>query len=246
MIEANDIVKVALLIVLEALLSADNAIVLAVMVMPLPHDQRGKALWYGIAGAFAFRIVAVLIATILMRNPWVLLVGGLYLVYLPVKHFREQVQAAPHEEQFAERPVRTILGLSQFWSIAILVQVMDMVFSIDSILAAVAMSRKVWVVITGGIIGIIFMRIVTGKFLKIIERFPALVDGAYIIVFWMGIKLVLEFLHKSHFVEFEIPEWLYLSVIGVIFVSSLLVERKVPERIDETIEESITVLEETA
>lgn len=243
-VEFQDLIKVGLLVVLEALLSADNAIVLAVLIMPLPHDQRGKALWYGIAGAFAFRVVAVLLASLLMKNPWIVLLGGFYLVYLPVKHFRgkHRANSQPTEEH---RSVGSLLGLSQFWSIAIVVQLTDMVFSIDSILAAVAMARgKVWVVITGGILGIIAMRIVTGKFLKIIERFPALVDGAYVIVLWMGLKLILIFLHETGRITFELPEWIYLSVIGVIFAVSLLMERKIPEVFDETIEESIEILEE--
>ena len=86
-VEAADLLTVGLLVVLEALLSADNALVLAVLVLPLPRNAQNKALRYGIVGAFAFRIVAVLFAIHLITWPWIKLAGALYLLYLPVKHF---------------------------------------------------------------------------------------------------------------------------------------------------------------
>ena len=86
-----------------------------------------------------------------------------------------------------------MLGLSAFWATVVKVELTDIVFAIDSILVAVAMSNKTWVILTGGILGIIAMRLVIGKLLALIQRYPALVDGAFVIIAWVGIKLLLEY-----------------------------------------------------
>ena len=85
------------------------------------------------------------------------------------------------------------LGLNAFWATVVKVELTDIVFAIDSILVAVAMSPKIWVIITGGLLGIMMMRLVIGKLLALIERYPPLVDGAFVIIFWVGFKLLLEF-----------------------------------------------------
>ncbi len=82
-----DLVTVALLVALEGLLSADNAMVLAVLVLGLPKAQQRQALRYGILGAFAFRTVATLLAAYLIRLGWVKLFGAGYLLYLVYRHF---------------------------------------------------------------------------------------------------------------------------------------------------------------
>ncbi len=93
----------------------------------------------------------------------------------------------------------------------------DIVFAIDSILVAVAMSDKLWVIITGGILGVIAMRLVIGQMLVLVNRYPALVDGAFIIIAWVGIKLLMEYLHDIGWVGFEIPKWFSLGLVAVIF-----------------------------
>src|SRR6185436_18080671 len=82
-------------------------------------------------------------------------------------------------------------GMSAFWATVVRVEVMNLAFSIDSILVAVAMSPKTWVVLTGGILGIVAMRLVVGQLLTLVERYPPLVDGAFIIIAWVGSKLAL-------------------------------------------------------
>jgi predicted tellurium resistance membrane protein TerC len=108
------------------------------------------------------------------------------------------------------------MGLSAFWSTVVRVELTDFVFAIDSILVAVAMSRKVWVIITGGILGIITMRILIGQLLGIVRRFPAIVDGAYVIVAWVGVKLLVEYAHAIHLIGWEIPRWLSITVMLVL------------------------------
>jgi YkoY family integral membrane protein len=219
--QASDLLTISLLVALEGLLSADNAMVLAVLVLGLPKDQQRGALRYGIVGAFLFRILATLAAVYLIKLGWVKLAGAGYLLYLAYHHFfmtdaesrRKPPQAKPW------------LGLNPFWATVVKVELTDIVFAIDSILVAVAMSPKIWVILSGGLLGIIMMRLVIGKLLALIERYPPLVDGAFIIIFWVGAKLLLEFLHKVEIVHFEIPNWISLGLIVVIFAASFLYAR---------------------
>src|SRR5580765_5591913 len=90
MFETTDLLTVGLLVLLEGLLSADNALVMAIMVLGLPKREHKKALRYGLVGGFAFRIVATLLAVYLIRIAWVKLLGGLYLLYLAYTHFTGQ------------------------------------------------------------------------------------------------------------------------------------------------------------
>ena len=106
------------------------------------------------------------------------------------------------------------------------VELTDIVFAIDSILVAVAVSDKLWVVITGGILGIVMMRLVIGRLLSLIRRYPVLVDGAFVIIAWVGIKLLLEYLHSLGYVHFEIPKWFSLGLIVVIFGASYWYARR--------------------
>ncbi len=183
-----DFVTIALLVMLEGLLSADNAMVLAVLVLGLPKDRQKQALRYGILGAFAFRAIATLLAAYLIRLGWVKLVGAGYLLYLAVAPL---LAARRSRERGARRRRPTAMfGLSAFWATVVKVELTDIVFAIDSILVAVAMSPKIWVILTGGILGIVMMRLVIGQLLAIVERYPPLVDGAFIIIAWVGIKLL--------------------------------------------------------
>ena len=228
MIQGSDFVTIALLVALEGLLSADNAMVLAVLVLGLPKRQQRKALRYGIIGAFTFRTIAILLAVYLIQLGWVKLVGAGYLMYLVVRHFGGGQTA---EERRSSPPAQSWLGLTPLWSTVVKVELTDIVFAIDSILVAVAMSPKTWVILSGGILGIIMMRLVIGQLLALVERYPLLVDGAFVIIGWVGIKLLVEYLHTEGYVAFEIPKWLSLGLIVVIFgvalAYSLMAEKKV-------------------
>jgi len=225
-VQAADLVTILLLVALEGLLSADNAMVLAVLVLGLPRHQQQKALRYGILGAFAFRITATVFAAYMIQVAWVQLIGGLYLLYLPYQHFWG------HDTQGRRtfKPARPWLGLSAFWATVVKVELTDIVFAVDSILVAVAMSNKLWVIITGGILGIVAMRLVIGQLLALVTRYPALVDGAFIIIAWVGIKLLIEYLHSLGIVHFEIPKWLSLGLIVVIFAAAYFYARQAGPR----------------
>ena len=218
MIHPADFLTIALLVVLEALLSVDNAMVLAVLVLGLPQPQQRKALRYGILGAFIFRAIATALAIYLIRLWWVKLVGGGYLLYLVFQHFGGGESA---EERRTPKPASSWLGMTPFWSTTVKVELTDIVFAIDSILVGVAMSSKEWVVIVGGCLGIATMRLLIGQLLTLVERYPPLVDGAFVIITWVAVKLLVEFLHTAGLIAFQIPTWISLTLIVVIFLAAL-------------------------
>jgi len=217
-IEFSDILTILLLVVLEGLLSADNAMVLAVLALGLPPDQRKKALRYGIIGAFVFRSLALVFGLYMIRLSWVKLLGGLYLLYLPFRHFF----GGDSHERGSAAPAKGWLGMTPFWATVVKVELSDIIFAVDSIVVAVAMSNKTWVVLTGGMLGIIAMRLVIGQLLSIVERFPILVDAAFAIIAWVGFRLLVEYLHQMRLIGWEIPEWLGFGLIVVIFVGALV------------------------
>jgi YkoY family integral membrane protein len=215
----TDFATVLLLIALEGLLSADNAMVLAVLVLGLPKAEQRRALRVGIAGAFAFRIAATLLAVYLIQVGFVKLVGSLYLLHLPARYFWK---SSGGEERRTPPPARPWLGLPPFWATVVKVELTDIVFAFDSILVAVAMSPKLWVVLTGGLLGVVMMRIVITQILVLVERYSELVDGAFVIIGWVGLKLLLDYLHHLGIVGFEVPQWFSLSLIAAIFAAALL------------------------
>jgi len=186
------------LAVLEGLLSTDNALVLAVMVRHLPRQQQKRALRYGIWGAFVFRFIAVVFAAKLLQYWQLKVAGGFYLLYLACSRL---TSGEPEQS-----PKQTARQGANFWHTVVGVEMADIVFSIDSILAAVAMAEglparlsalgfwilpvKLWVVYIGGVLGIITMRFVAGLFLILIRRFSGLATGAYVLVAWIGLELV--------------------------------------------------------
>ena len=238
-VHAADFVTIGLLVLLEGLLSADNALVLAILVLGLPRKQQRKALRYGIFGAFAFRILATLLAVSLLRVVWVKLVGALYLLYLSYQHFFATGGAT---QRRSIAPARPWLGLTAFWATVVKVELTDVVFAVDSILVAVAMSPKTWVVISGGLLGIVMMRLVIGQLLVIVRRYPALVDGAFIIIAWVGVKLLLEYLRVKGLIEFEVNKWFSFSLIVMIFLASYLYARRLGPASDDLEEEAAEFL----
>ena len=126
--------------------------VLALIVKPLPENLRKKALTYGIVGAIVFRLLSISAAAWLIHWEWVKFVGGGYLVYLPLKYFLDQRRDEEKEAAFARSRERA------FWTTVLVVELTDILFAIDSILTAVALSSKLWVVISGGVLGMLAMR----------------------------------------------------------------------------------------
>jgi YkoY family integral membrane protein len=211
----NEFLIIGTLVVLEGLLSADNALILAVLVQHLPKGQRQKALLYGIAGAYLFRFLGILVAVWIVQFWYLRALGGAYLLYLSAKHFLWHASKARRGER------RSRLG---FWQTVLAVELTDIAFAIDSILVAVGLSTKLWVIFTGGALGIIAMRFAAGGFLKLLDRFPGLEHTAYALVAWISVKLFVEsypgfsediLRHVSHV---HLSGWLFWTVIGAIAV----------------------------
>ena len=239
-VQLSDLLTVGLLVILEGLLSADNALVVAVMILGLPRRQQKMALRYGLLGAFAFRIVATLLAVYLIRLAWVKLLGGLYLVYLTYQHF---FQSGDAEQRSKPRPAKPWLGLSALWGTILKVELVNVAFSVDSILVAVAISSKTWVVLVGGLLGIVAMRIVISQLLVIVRRYPTLVDGAFVIIALVGAKLLIEYASAMNWIHYEMPKWLSLGLIAITFlIAYLQARRKGP--VDDADDEATALLGE--
>ena len=193
------------IIFVEGLLSVDNAAVLATLVMDLPEKQRGRALRIGLIFAYVFRGTALLLAGYLLQIDWVKLVGGGYLLFLALKFFYEKafnhkniMDEAADEVQQLVTPKKRLFGLNQFWSTVLMVEAMDLVFSLDNVLAAGAFSHNMYIVCIGVFIGIITMRIVASYFVKLMARFPFLDFAAFIVIAMLGMKLVFEFFYPEN------------------------------------------------
>lgn len=183
---SNDLLLILTLVGLEALLSADNALVLALMVKHLPRQQQRKALMYGLGGAFVLRSTAIVLAAYLIGLWWIQVLGAAYLIYLPFKHFSKHAGGSG--------PLGAQGG---FWPTVVRLELVDIAFAIDSVIVAVAVvdtvlhPDKVWVVIAGAVVGLVILRFAAGYFIRLLERFPALDHMAYLLVGWAGIKLAL-------------------------------------------------------
>ena len=188
------------LLIIESLLSVDNAAVLATMVMDLPEEQRKKALKYGIFGAFFFRGLAMVLSSWLIKIWWLKPLGGLYLLYLVYDWWKGK-QTESEEDDFIDKKANwlyklTIGSLGHFWATVCLVELMDMAFSIDNVFAAVALTPNIILVCTGVFIGILAMRFVAQLFVKLMERFAFLETSAFVVIAILGIKLILSILEK--------------------------------------------------
>jgi tellurite resistance protein TerC len=202
------------LIYLEGILSIDNAAVLGAMVSALPKDdpipwppalrflhhpvhrllggQRLAALKVGLLGAYVGRGSMLFIASWVVQNRWLLLLGGLYLIKLAADHLGDIGPRTPEQdvEHVAGETLRR--GARSFWNVVVAVELADLAFSLDNVVAAVALSREMWVVFTGVALGIVTMRFAAGIFVWMIQRYPILEAAAYLLVLNIGIELLLE------------------------------------------------------
>jgi tellurite resistance protein TerC len=210
------------LIFLEGILSLDNAAVLGAMVAPLPNDQpvpwpralrglgrildkplgmqRDAALKVGLLGAYLGRGLMLALATIVIQNPWLRLIGALYLLYLALHYLGTlgQAEGNAHETQHQEA------ASTSFWSVVFTVELADLAFSLDNVVAAVALSEEYWVVLLGVAIGIVLMRFAASLFSRMIEWEPNLEIAAYLLILAISIELILDDLFHIHFQTFNL------------------------------------------
>jgi len=191
------------LIGMEGLLAADNALVMAILVKHLPEKQRKKALFYGLAGAFVFRFSSLFLISFLFNVWQIQAIGAIYLIFIAVNHlFKKFVLHKEEDKNMEDKPAST----SSFWLTVLKVEIADIAFAVDSILAAVALAvtlpatplpkiggmdgGQFLVVFTGGFIGLVIIRFAASLFVNLLHKRPGLETAAFLIVGWVGIKLI--------------------------------------------------------
>lgn len=202
------VVIVLQLIFLEGILSIDNAAVIGALVSPLPNDeevpwpgplhklgkilhpflgyQRMAALRVGLLGAYVGRGAMLFLTSFLIHNSWIKLIGAVYLIHLAFDNLEDATGGG--DEDGEVKPIK----VQSFWATVLTVEIMDLIFSIDNVVAAVSLSDMIWVVMLGVGIGILTMRYAAGIFSYAVEREPILKQAAYILVLNIGIELILD------------------------------------------------------
>lgn len=210
-ISAGDLTLIGFLAFLEGILSLDNALVLAMMAGRLPPEQQRKALTYGLLGAVFFRLLALGLMVYLIHLRWVKWLGGGYLLYVAVKGLLSHKESEHHATEKAK---------PQFWKVVLQIELMDIAFAVDSILAAVALTNKLWIVFTGGMLGVIMMRFAATTFIKLLRKFPSLEQTAFLMVGIIGIKVVIDAFHIPG-LEFDSPKHAPFWIFWGLMVSCL-------------------------
>jgi integral membrane protein, YkoY family len=209
------------LVVMECMLSVDNAVVLAAQTQSLPNKvEQEKSLFYGLFGAYIFRFLVIGIGVYLIDFWWIKVLGAGYLFYLFLKHFffsKKQPTEAPTEHK--ENALEKHLHISRFWQVVISIELMDIVFSIDSVLASLAVSSNPVIVLIGGMIGILAMRGIAEMIMGLMSKIPELNGMAYFLILFISIKLFL----SIPAIDIEIPNLVFVGVlIGAIIVTLII------------------------
>lgn len=214
------------LVVIEGLLSADNALVLAVLVKHLPEKQRKRALMYGLFGAYFFRFVFIGIGVYLVKFTLVKVFGAAYLAWIVFSYFYKKMKDSNNNNDAKEFNKKGLLVrmFGTFWGTVVAVEMMDIAFSVDSILAAFAISDLVWVLLVGGMLGILMMRTIAGVFLTLIEKIPELEDTAFILIGIISAKMFAGVFgyHLHHYAFFAI----LIAAFAITFIIHYANKRK--------------------
>lgn len=197
------------LIILEGLLSSDNALVLAIMVRHLPEKQQKKALFYGIGGAYFFRFLVIGFGTYLIKIWWIKVLGGLYLLYLVGKFTKDKLYGCDKGD--------AACGVQKgLLATIITVEIMDITFSIDSVTAAFGVSEKIWVLFLGGILGITMMRSIAKLFVSLINKISELEVTAYILIAIVGTKMIFST------AGYKLSDIIFFGLLISIFVGTII------------------------
>jgi YkoY family integral membrane protein len=205
---SDSLLLLPVLISLEAVLSADNAIALAAIAQGLEgHELQRRALNFGLVAAFVLRVALILSATWVIRFWQFELAGAAYLLWLVVQYFLSSEKEADGEEHH-HGPRFTSL-----WQAIPVIAVTDLAFSLDSVTTAIAVSDQVWLVLTGGLIGVVALRFMAGLFIRWLEEFEHLEDAGYVTVAFVGLRLLVKVFNDSYVP----PEWVMVVAIAVVF-----------------------------
>ncbi|RMH54702.1 MAG: hypothetical protein D6684_09280 [Deinococcus-Thermus bacterium] len=229
---------IGILIVLEAVLSADNAMVLGVMVRQLPPPWRQRALFYGIAGAYVLRGLALVFAVYLIQFWWIQALGAVYLLYIAIQHFRKR--ESKKEARLDALKTLQVVTPRQFWAIVAQIELADLAFAVDSVLVAVALSDNLWIIFAGVFIGILALRFVAVLFVGLLERYPRFERVAFAVVGLAGVKLAIGGWDKFAKEVLSRPEWVTgidkaqfsLFILGVLLLGAIWALREKPKAAD--------------
>lgn len=219
---------IGILILLEGLLSADNALVIALLVKHLPEKERRKALLVGLFGSFTFRFAAIFLAKHLIEFWYLQMLGAIYLLYLPTKHFLAARKPSDEKHEPRKRP--------GFWKTVAIVEFTDLIFAVDSILVAVSLSTDIWIIWIGGISGVVLLRFAAFLLVRLLDKMPGLEHMAYVLVAWVAVKLAFMSLESFHEATGMGPafhhmnQWVFWTGMGLILVvGTYLARKKAPQ-----------------
>ncbi len=198
---------------IESILSVDNGIANAAAARRLPPHLQAWAVFFGILAGVVLRIVALYFAATIAEHPEIILAGGLYLLFIAVRHF--WVGEKDKQVQAAER----------FLIAIIIISFNDLAFSVDNVVTAVGMSPIFAVIVIGVLVGIFTMLFVTQVLLVIMRRYPSLEHSAFLIIGFVGVMILLEHLHKldglKWFFHFDIGTGLKSLLVFLLLAGTL-------------------------
>jgi YkoY family integral membrane protein len=225
-----------LLVALEAVLSADNAIALAAISRRL-HDpaRQRQALNFGLLLALVFRL-ALIVAARWVLDFWPLeLAASAYLLWLCGRHLlggddelpetpsKDGGLDAPHPGAAPDHGSSAGLG-----TVVVTLALTDLAFSLDSVAAAVAVTDRLGLVMAGGVIGVIALRLTAELFIRWLEVYRHLETAGYLAVGLVGLRLLLRLIQPA----LVIPEWALLLSVAALFLWGFS-DRLVPPAQDE-------------
>ena len=215
---ANDWLIILSLAIIECLLSVDNAVVLAAQTQSLDNlQEREKSLFYGLWGAYVFRFLIIGIGTYLFSFWEIKVLGAAYLGYLVYRYFSQPKAGETVEKK--PKKQRRFFGLSKFWSVVLQIEMMDIIFSIDSVLASLAISDNPVIVLIGGMIGIACMRGIAEVIMRLMRKIPELETMAYCLIVLIAIKLFI----SIPAIGWDIPATAFGGIVLAAFAVTLAI-----------------------
>lgn len=207
------------LVLIECLLSVDNAIVLAAQTQTLPTlKEKEESLFYGIWGSYLFRFLIIGIGTYLINFWEIKVLGAVYLLYLSYRffHYKIKGQRTPHRRSAY---LGRLTGRKRFWAVVAQIEFIDIVFSVDSVLASLAISSNPVIVLIGGFIGIACMRGVAEIIMRLMRRIPELEPMAYVLIALIAIKLFI----SIPAIDIEIPSDKFGIFMLIVFAVTMII-----------------------
>lgn len=207
------------LVMIECLLSVDNAVVLAAQTRVLPTlKEQEESLFYGIWGSYLFRFLIIGVGTYLINFWEIKVIGAAYLIYLVYRFFKNKYFGHKRVRQVRSTAAH-LTGRKRFWSVVAQIEFMDIIFSVDSVLASLAISSNPVIVLIGGMIGIACMRGVAEIIMRLMRKIPELEPMAYCLIAIIAVKLFL----TIPAIDIEIPSSIFGIFMLIVFALTIVI-----------------------